>query len=161
MYASVGNVTHGTHVNGGYLSAAGIQEIAFEPVLHRNVITPYSTFPVFLADPVTALVWYHNMLIGSKMQNPYGSTESVTVDGKRICPLVTWDSKITSLIAMLGGVGHLSARQLKKDGKYELFYNRVNEEWSRVFTNIRGEELEFALPTVAVPNILQNFTMCN
>jgi hypothetical protein len=62
---------------------------------------------------------------------------------------------------MLGGVGHLSARQLKKDGKYELFYNRVNEEWSRVFTNIRGEELEFALPTVAVPNILQNFTMCN
>ena len=41
------------------------------------------------------------------MQGPYGSTEAINVKGTEISPLVTWDSKITTVLAMLGGVSNL------------------------------------------------------
>ncbi len=41
------------------------------------------------------------------MQGPYGSTEAINVNGTEISPLVTWDSKITTVLAMLGGVSNL------------------------------------------------------
>jgi len=41
------------------------------------------------------------------MQGPFGSTEAINVSGTEISPLVTWDSKITTVLAMLGGVSNL------------------------------------------------------
>jgi len=161
MFASVGNVTHPNGIGVSYLSALGIQELAFEKVVYNHVVTPYATFPVFLANQRIGLIWYHNHLLGSKMQNIFGNTESITVNGDRICPLVTWDSKITTVLAMLGGAGHLAGRQLKYDQKYESFCKRVNDEWSRVFTDIKGEELDYALPSVQLPNVMPNFPNCN
>jgi hypothetical protein len=95
MFASVTNVTT-PNVFPNYLSAAGIQEIAFELIQENDVVTPYASFPQFLAtkEP-SGLIWYHNMLTGPKMQGPYGSTESVNVDGTLISPVLTWDSKST------------------------------------------------------------------
>ena len=58
---------------------------------------------MFLADKKVAAAWYHNMLSSPAGQNAYGSTESTLVDGSQVSPLVTWDSKITTVISMLGG----------------------------------------------------------
>ncbi len=72
------------------------------------------------------------------MQGPYGSTESVNINGTEICNLVTWDSKITSVVGMLGGVQHLNEKYLKKDGVYDRFHYVCNREYSRVFTDLKG-----------------------
>ena len=157
MYASVTNVTHG---KSGYLSAAGVQEVASEKVHHKDVITPYGGYSVLLANKTVGLIWYHNMLGGSKMQNRFGSTEAVTLDGKRICPLTTWDSKITTVLAMLGGITDIIRDQLKIENKYQKFNQIVEKEWSRVFQDIRGEKLDFEFPSKKLPNVMKNFKNC-
>lgn len=53
--------------------------------------------------------------------DPYGSTESTRVDGELVSALVTWDSKITTVVALLGGVGDLVRPKMKKDGIYDQF----------------------------------------
>lgn len=90
-----------------YISDAGIPEIAFEKEFVSTVLTPYGSFPLFLADGLllsilhemkltlislesVAAAWYHAMLSGSRMQGPFGSTEAVNITGTAISPLVTW-----------------------------------------------------------------------
>jgi hypothetical protein len=51
-----------------YVSAVGIASIASQPILDHVLITPYGTFPIALVNLSVSLVWYHNMLVGSKMQ---------------------------------------------------------------------------------------------
>lgn len=53
--------------------------------------------------------------------DPYGSTESARVDGKLVSALVTWDSKITTVVSMLGGVSDLVRQKMKADGIYDEF----------------------------------------
>lgn len=53
--------------------------------------------------------------------DPYGSTESTRVDGKLVSALVTWDSKITTVVSLLGGVGDLVRRKMKVDEIYDDF----------------------------------------
>jgi len=36
-------------------------------------------------------------------QTRYGSTEGVVIDGSSVSPMLTWDTKITTVISMLGG----------------------------------------------------------
>ena len=59
-------------------------------------MTPYGAFPCALSNRSVAIQWYHNMLLGPRMQGPFGSTEAVLLNGTEISPLTTWDSKITS-----------------------------------------------------------------
>jgi hypothetical protein len=53
--------------------------------------------------------------------DPYGSTESTRVDGTGASALVTWDSKITTVNAILGGVTEWVRQKMKRDGIYEEF----------------------------------------
>lgn len=163
MYASVTNVTHnvnGSTGNSGYISAAGVQEVASERLTDRNVITPYGSYSLMLANHTMGLIWYHHVLLGSKMQNQYGSTESISLDGKEICPLLTWDSKITTIVAMYGGIQRIIRKALIKENLYQRFVHIVNTEWGRVFTTIRGENSEFKLPSKNVPNVMKDFDTC-
>lgn len=43
------------------------------------------------------------------------------MDGKLVSALVTWDSKITTVVALLGGVGDLVRPKMKRDGIYNEF----------------------------------------
>jgi hypothetical protein len=150
MYASVTNV--GTKdYDTGYISACGIQSIAYEKVQYTDVVTPYGAFPVMMASAPHGLAWYLAMLQGSRMQGPYGSTEASSLDGKRMSPVATWDSKITSVVAMLGGIAHISERVMVRDNTFARFYAIVDKEWSRVFTNLNGENLPFKGPTATIP----------
>merc|ERR1712054_634616 len=40
-----------------YLSASGIQPLAFEQIQSNAWVTPYATFPVLLANQTIGLVW--------------------------------------------------------------------------------------------------------
>ncbi len=108
------------------------------------------------------------MLSAPRMQSRFGSTEAVNVNGTMICPLTTWDSKITTVLAMLGGVGPLVGEGLRKEKdalrsaakgsvvtSYEVFVDVVNREHQRVFgagTGFVGHDVSLQLPRVRVPS---------
>lgn len=162
MFACINDVCPPENPDCGYISPTGVQELAFEPVLRRDVITGYSTFPLFLVDNVTALIWYDNYLKGPKGQNPYGSTEAINVNGTLISSLTTWDSKMTTVSAILGGVGDFTRKVLKDRGVYNNFTSRVEDAWGSKFNILEGEHFEFMLPPTTMPlNILKDFTSCS
>jgi hypothetical protein len=106
------------------------------------------------------------MLQGPAMQNLYGSTEAVNINGTSISPVITWDSKITTLVAMLSShLIDISRQILQRDQNYERFYNITEYEWSRVFDKkpLLGEDLPWSLPTTKIPRPpdgLPDFTQC-
>ena len=171
FFASVNDVTNGTQEIPGYISATGVQAVAFEEVLRRDVVTPYAGYAMLLFDLPTGLCWYNNVLRGPRMQGPFGSIESCKSDGSDICPLVTWDSKITSVLAMLGGVGTLVGEAMKADritstgssgvSAYASFVQVVLREHQRVFGlgPLAGEELGIHPPTKAMPEGQDDWTL--
>lgn len=163
LYASVTDVCPFGSQPPDYISATGIQSIAFQEVTRRDVITPYGAFPTMLADLPVGLTWYHNMLLGTAMQGPLGSTESININGSMIAPVVTWDSKITSVVAMIGGVSDIVERGMRKDGTFDRFASVIDREWSRVFTQLNGEDIPFATPTSRIPTVgvpIKDFPTC-
>lgn len=159
FFASVNDVTSGSQEIPGYISATGVQAVAFEEVLRRDVVTPYAGYSMLLFDLPTGLCWYNNILRGPRMQGPLGSTESCKIDGSDICPLVTWDSKITSVLAMLGGVGPLVGEAMKADltssgvAAHTAFVEVVLREHERVFglDPLAGEDLNIRPPASSMP----------
>jgi hypothetical protein len=55
-------------VPNGYVSAVGIQSIASQEVTNHDLITPYGSYPISIANLTVGLVWYHNILTGGRMQ---------------------------------------------------------------------------------------------
>ena len=155
MFASTDNLTvesSSTHEMGGYVSAAGIPSLATQNTQELDLITPYSTMNVMLFNETVGLAWMHNMLLGKGMQGPYGNTEAIRRDGSAIANLVGWDNKVTHILGMLGGIGPLVREKLQREGKYDTFISRLTEEYSRVFTDLQGEDVELCLPQVQIPD---------
>ncbi|KAI2760410.1 CAZyme family GH162 [Penicillium roqueforti] len=162
MFASVNNITDPSIGDvTGYISNAGIPSISNQTVQELDVITPYSVFPTILVDKSVGLAWWRNMVIAKKMQNIYGSTESTRVDGTGVSALLTWDSKVTTVVAILGGVTDLVRQKMKADHVYDEFVDIIETEYSRVFKHLKGENVDLCLPHVAVPDSgLDDFTLC-
>ncbi|RSL90311.1 hypothetical protein CEP51_000748 [Fusarium floridanum] len=163
LYASVNNSTDPeTDTIIGYISPAGIPSIASQKDQYHDVITPYGVFPVVLFDKGVGLAWWRNMIVGKKMQNPYGSTESTRVDGELVSALVTWDSKVTTVVALLGGVTDLVRDRMRSDGIYDEFLKITEREHVRVFgQHLKGEDIDLCLPKEKVPDAgLKDFTAC-
>lgn len=164
LLASVNDVTNGSEEIPDYASACGIASISYQEIQRRDLMTPYGSFGLFLQDMSVGLCWYDNMLDGPRMQGKYGSTEAINANGTEISPVVTWDSKITTVLAMLGGVGELVKEGLlqekdKTKGGYASLYHRfvavVNREYELAFGGIEqvlGSEVEWALPSSRVPS---------
>jgi hypothetical protein len=83
------------------------------------------------------------------------------VTGSAISPVLTWDSKISTIGAMIGGIADLNRAALKEDGHYDRFVKVVTEEWNIVFKSLNGEGMPFALPSVTIGQNLPDFTTCN
>ena len=184
LYASVNNSTNtSTGDIIGYISNAGIPSIANITLQELDVITPYGSFPIMFFDETVGLAWWHNMVSGRRMQSelrllsffddrlanmccvdPYGSTESTRVDGTAVSDFVSWDSKMTTVVAILGGVADLVASKMSRDGVYDRFINRLTYEYGLVFGNITlaGENVALCLPNATVPvtGNLTDFTSC-
>ena len=155
MFASTDNLTvisSSTHEMGGYVSAAGVPSLATQNSQELDLITPYATMNVMLFNQTVGLAWLHNMLLGKGIQGPLGSTEATRRDGSAIANLVGWDSKVTHILGMLGGVGPLVRDKLQRDGKYDSFIIRLTDEYSMVFKDLSGEDVEMCLPQVQIPD---------
>eukprot|EP00930_Biecheleria_cincta_P034732 TRINITY_DN23967_c0_g1_i1.p1 TRINITY_DN23967_c0_g1~~TRINITY_DN23967_c0_g1_i1.p1 ORF type:complete len:666 (+),score=135.99 TRINITY_DN23967_c0_g1_i1:125-1999(+) len=122
--------------DGGYCSAAGIQELANVSVHEAKAVTPYGAFPAMLIDPAAGLAWYNYMLSLPTMQSPAGSLESSAVDGEGVRALLTWDAKETSVLAMLGGTGSLVRRWMDGKNLSDRFNSRVHGMYAAVFDSV-------------------------
>jgi hypothetical protein len=146
MFASINNITDpSTGDVVGYISNAGIPSISNQTVQELDVITPYSVFPTILFNKSVGLAWWRNMVVAKKMQSEfrlhmhlrpnadtdryyediYGSTESTRVDGAGVSALVTWDSKVTTVNALLGGVTDFVRQKMKADKIYDEFVDII------------------------------------
>ena len=163
MFASVNNITDPTTGQiDGYISYAGIPSISVQQEQELDVITPYSVFPTILFNRTVGLMWYKNMLDGKGMQNPYGSTESGRRDGTGISAFVSWDSKVTTLVALLGGVGDMIREVLRNEGHYHDFCRVTEREYGRVFKNLAGEHWPMCLPDYEIPERnVTDFELCD
>lgn len=162
LWASVNGPIPNNNASFPYFSDCGVGPIAFQPVLHDDVITPYGAFPLFLASPPHATAWFHHMLRTKKGQNCYGTTESFEVNGTMVAPLTTWDSKITTLVATMGGLFEVNAAILESMGLLNVFVEKIESEWALAFAEgIEGEDLPFLLPETTVPAVLDDFTTCS
>lgn len=167
LLASINDVTDGSQNIPDYISAAGVQSVAFEEVARRDVITPYGSYGLMLTNLTVGLCWYNNMIRAPRMQSSYGSTEAINVNGTEICPLTTWDSKVTTVLAMLGGIGPLVKEGLKeeKDNTHGNSYNRfvyiVSREHRLLFgeSYLPGEDLPLHLPLIEVPQVLSDWKL--
>ena len=137
MFASVNNSTDSSGQIIGYISNAGIPSIANQTVQELDVITPYSVFPLVLLDKAVGMAWWKNIVDGKRMQStftpillwvlltdkpdPYGSSESSRIDGTAMSSFVSWDSKITTVNAILGGVSDFVRQKMQNDGIYAEF----------------------------------------
>lgn len=161
LYASVSNWTTSGPV-AQYFGNVGIEQIAFLPSITRDLLTPYGSMLLMLTEPGIGLAWHHNMLMMPRMQGPHGTTESMSKDGRWISPVVTWDSKITTMLAMCGGIGPINRVGLKVDGKYDRFVKVLNDRWAETFSDLRGEDVPFSIPPTAQrPAGVPDFTKCS
>ena len=95
--------------------------MAYEKVTNTHLVTPYSTMGLFLADKICATAWYHNMISGPAGQNKYGSTEGLSIYGDSVSPLVTWDAKMTTVLAIMGGVTDIITDKLTSEKMLDEF----------------------------------------
>lgn len=165
MFANVHNVTDNFRGHSyGDTFTAGIPSISKHTTQRLDIITPYSVFPTILFNQSIGLAWYKNMLDAAGSQTPYGSAESLRRDGTGVSRLVSWESKVTTVIALLDGVSTFVRQKMEADGIYGDFVATTTEEYRRVFNPmfIKGEEIEFCLPRVEVPKtgLVREYTMC-
>eukprot|EP00439_Symbiodinium_sp_Y106_P075708 s1308_g15.t1 len=133
LMASV-NAPHGVQCDAHpYCSAVGIQALAEQPIFTETVLTPYAAFPSILVDSAAGLAWYNHMLAMPRVQTPVGSIESFTNTGKAVAPMATWDAKATTVVAMLGGTGHLLRTYMEEHGVYGVFEDRVKSMYGPIF----------------------------
>jgi hypothetical protein len=81
----------------------------------------------------------------------------VVLNGTYISPLVTWDSKITTALAMAASadpntsIATLNAYALSKDGRYNRFMSIATNMYASVFPTLKGESLPFQRPSATIP----------
>ena len=155
-YPGFGTSTNGP--TGGYISAAGIEDIGSQPVTGNDTFAVYGAFPMLLefsqhVGPGNfGLAWLHNMLTAPRMQGPLGGGESGTNDGRAFSPMKTTDGTHPSLLAMMGGLEKETASVMKEKGVYEKFMQRIEGEYRETFgaAPLR-EPRKFAAPAKTVP----------
>lgn len=160
LLASINDVTDGSQDIPVYISAAGVQPVASQRVDRTDVMTPYGSYAIMMHNLTAGLCWYNNMLRGPRMQSAFGSTEGINANGTEISPLTTWDSKITTVLAMLGGVGPIVEQALRheKDAQFGSSFHRftyvVQREHAAVFGSdprLPGSSRVIETPLHAVP----------
>lgn len=67
----------------------------------------------------------HNWTLTDIQTDIYGSTEAIRRDGAGVSALLTWDSKMTTVNAILGGVSDLVRQKMKSDNIYTAFVDRI------------------------------------
>eukprot|EP01133_Synstelium_polycarpum_P015943 gene15943-18953_t len=162
LFAACYNTTTPDLKLGGYYVPFGVKPAARGTIRRNDTYTPYGACAVPLVDHTAGLVWYHNMLQGPAMQGPYGSTEAGAMDGTQIAAKLSWDTKGTTVVGLLGGTGLIVKDALIRDGKWARFQQVLGDTYATKFTEIIGDEVPMAYPSVTVPHpgVVKDFTLC-
>jgi hypothetical protein len=135
-----------------YMSLLGVQAVASEIGVGNTVSAPYATFPMLLADQVshnnTGLNWLRNVLAYDKMLGDYGMTESYDTHTFAIASLLTWDGKVLTDLAMMGGVFRETREFMIEDGIYLPFMALIEGEYAKINAAIEGLDLAIAEPLI-------------
>jgi hypothetical protein len=65
------------------------------------------------------------MLMSPSAQTKYGSLEATNVTGANVSPMLTWNTKIATVVAMMGGTTDIIDYELTRWGKKLAFVNRL------------------------------------
>ena len=107
------------------------------------------------------LVWLAASIAHPRGQTCFGVTEGAATNGSAVSPLHTWDSSITTVLGVLGGLVNLNRQRMQREGVYARFVSVVAAEWGRVFDGVlEGDEVEWALPTASVPAVADEWSSC-
>jgi len=137
--------------NHQYIDRYGVESISMgypEPPQSGLHVTPYGAYPLMLADLGYGLAWHRAMLGRPRMQSVLGSVESSKAFGDpQVAAYTSWDTKVTSDLAALGGVGALIRSKLQSEpAKLARFTALVQELYAPYFPTLEGEDTPFAEP---------------
>ncbi|NQZ90580.1 MAG: hypothetical protein HRT54_23715 [Colwellia sp.] len=133
-----------------YVGKLGVQPVSSE-VVGTSVTAPYATFPMLIADQITGnnvgLQWLRNVLSFDGMIGPNGMTEAFDTSTFNIAPVLTWDGKVTTNLALIGGVYNETREYLIEDGLYLTFIDFVESEYDKITEQVLGQELTIPPPS--------------
>jgi len=117
-----------------------------EPPDAELMVSPYGAFPVILADRGSGLAWHRAMVSRPKMQSEMGSGEATEAfSGVGVPMTVSWDTKVTTDLAAVGGTTALLKEAMEKKGCYDRFIQVLDftyKAWEGI--TINGEDTPFA-----------------
>jgi hypothetical protein len=82
--------------------------------------------------------WLHNTVYSPCGQTKYGALEGTGLNGSLMSPTLTWDTKITTVLAILNGTRAIIDRFLVKSKLVEEFTARIEKEYTLAFPYIDG-----------------------
>jgi hypothetical protein len=148
-----------------YMDTLGINSASYgypEPAKEDLVVSPYGAFPLILVDRGLGLAWHRAMAARPKMQSPYGTVEASIAfppadTEPRVAAIHTWDTKVSSDLAMVGGTGDIIKRFLDEKGLTDRFFAILAEQQDKLLP-LEGVDVDFA--PVPVPPSGGDFAEC-
>ncbi|MFT4938138.1 MAG: hypothetical protein ACI88A_001161 [Paraglaciecola sp.] len=143
-----------------YIDDVGIKPVASTDQIGTSIISTYGVYPMLIVDDVlgvnVGLDWLQHTLQFDNMVGDFGMSESFSNDDTRaIAPVLTWDGKVTTNLALLGGVYNEIRNYLIEDGLYDEFRSRLAQEFDKITSDIKGLDAAIQrqgdLPSVEIP----------
>ena len=99
-----------------------------------------------LVDRGAGLAWHREMLARPLMQSTLGNLDSSEAQGARVAARYTWDGKVTTDLAALGGLHDLLRTYLRNSSKLERFYSLIDGLHRSTYSTMQGTETPYAPP---------------
>eukprot|EP00347_Sterkiella_histriomuscorum_P021037 403335503 len=93
---------------------------------NQELINPSFTTGLFLVNKPVATAWYHNFLSGPAAQTQYGSVDFMHISGSEVSKTLSWESKITPVLGMMGGLSEIVKKRMIRDQIYHKFIQYSN-----------------------------------
>ena len=132
-----------------YHDTMGIPPIAlgYTPIdADKMSVAPYAAFALMLVDRGAGLAWHRAMLARPLMQSTLGNLDSSEAQGARVAARYTWDGKVTTDLAALGGLHDLLRTYLRNSSKLERFYSLIDGLHRSTYSTMQGTETPYAPP---------------
>ena len=98
------------------------------------------------------LDWHRATASRPLMQNPLGCLEATRSSDAAVALKHSWDTKVTTNLAMVGGLGRLLGTFLTTIGKRSIFDGQVTKVYSSLVDQVEGQLLGEATPFAAAPS---------
>lgn len=147
-----------TAPDGSYSSDQGVPPLA-QLFTENTIVTPYGAWVALLLFPNSSVPaqWLALMLSHPQMQSSTGVVESLGIAGAdrgHVMPLQTWDTKVTTDLAICGGIGELTGAFLSAHGVATRLFARIDNAYRLAFANSNvpePDDSDLDSPTATVP----------